>query len=461
MYQDFGHSHWHNSLIWGVEVEDVSITGPGRIEGTGLTRRGPGPRRKEKAGDTPTTLKDATAAARAVDPEGKGVGKDEFLAMVGEGNKAIALKLCRNITLRDFTISKGGHFALLATGVDDLVIERVTVDSQRDGFDIDACRRVRIADCAVNTPSDDAIVLKSSFALGYTLPTENVEIVKCQVSGFDLGTLLDGTRGRTQELAPDLDRVTGRIKFGTESNGGFKNIAISNCVFVRSRGLAIESVDGAIIEDVAISNITMRDVSNSAIFLRLGNRARGPEGTPVGAIRRVTISHVVASNVDARYPIIIAGLPGHPIEDVKLTDIRVVSRGGLSLDDVAKQAPELVNTFFLRGPGLGGPHDPFTPPEQEKGYPEPSMFGLLPAYGMFVWHAKNLTVDQLDVGYAKEDTRPAVVLMDVAGIEFSRTRAQRAAKAPLFVLRGVKDFSALGSAGLADTKRDTADNESF
>jgi hypothetical protein len=392
-------------------------------------------------------------------PGGRGSGGVGFGGGPGAGTKTIALKNCRNVILRDFSVLQGGWFALLATGVDNLTIDNLKVDTNRDGFDLDNCRNTRIANCSVNAPNDDAIVLKSSYALGELRSCENITITGCQVSGWDVGSFLDGTYKTTQDRAPDRDGPTGRIKCGTESNGGFKNIAISNCVFVRSRGLALESVDGAIIEDIAISNITMRDVSNSAIFLRLGNRARGPEGTPVGAIRRVTISHVVASNVDARYPIILAGLANHPIEDVTLTDIRVVSRGGLSLDDVAKQSPELVNTFFLRGPGLGGPHDPFMPPEQEKGYPEPSMFGLLPAYGMFVWHAKNLTVDQLDVGYAKEDSRPAVVLMDAANVEFSRTRVQRAPKAPLFVLRGVKNFTAHGCPGVTDQQNTTFDEE--
>jgi hypothetical protein len=146
---------------------------------------------------------------------------------------------------------------------------------------------------------------------------------------------------------------------------------------------------------------------------------------------------------------------------VKLTDIRVDYRGGLTLEQAAQQPADLVNTFFLRGPGLAGPRDGFAPPEQEKGYPEPSMFGLLPAYGMFVRHAKNLTVERLDVSFAKEDTRPAVVLMDVADIEFARAKAQRGAGVPFFVLRGVTNFSAEGCTGLADTRRASADNESF
>ena len=111
--------------------------------------------------------------------------------------------------------------------------------------------------------------------------------------------MLDGTFKTTQEFAPDKDRVTGRIKFGTESNGGFKNIAISNINFVHCRGLAIETVDGGAIEDVSISNITMRDITTAPIFIRLGARQRAPEGTPIGAVRRVIISNVVVSGVNA------------------------------------------------------------------------------------------------------------------------------------------------------------------
>jgi hypothetical protein len=119
-------------------------------------------------------------------------------------------------------------------------------------------------------------------------------------------------------------------------------------VFDRSRGLALESVDGSHIEDVTVSNISMRDVSNAPIFIRLGNRMRAPEGTPVGSIKRVSISNVNVYDADPRYGSIISGIPGHDIEDVKLSNIRIVYRGGITLDDVAKQPAGVVNTFFFR-----------------------------------------------------------------------------------------------------------------
>lgn len=153
LYQDFGHSHWQNSLIWGVDVEDIAIVGPGLIDGRGLTRRGPGARWARPGGDRPLSM--GAAVGGAADPEAVQRSMD------GQGNKAIALKRARNVTLRDFAILNGGHFALLATGVDTLTIDNVRVDTNRDGFDIDASRNVRISNVAINSPNDDALVLKS------------------------------------------------------------------------------------------------------------------------------------------------------------------------------------------------------------------------------------------------------------------------------------------------------------
>lgn len=129
--------------------------------------------------------------------------------------------------------------------------------------------------------------------MGFARATENVTITNCLVSGYDIGSLLDGTFKRNVKEAPDRDGPTGRIKFGTESNGGFKNITISNIAFDHCRGLALETVDGGLLEDITITNITMRDIVNSPIFLRLGSRMRGPGGASVGKLRRVQISNVV------------------------------------------------------------------------------------------------------------------------------------------------------------------------
>ncbi len=269
LYQDFGHSHWHNSLIWAENATHILIDGPGRIDGKGLTREGPGSQWRKQAGEFPLSMRGLSAEVMAeLAPE--------ISAMRGLGNKALAFKFCQNVRLADFTIYRGGHFALLASGVDDLTIQRLTIDSNRDGLDIDGCRRVSIHHCRVNTPNDDAIVLKSSMALGAPRACEDIDIRQCHVSGFDEGTLLDGTFGRTQIRAPDQDRVTGRIKIGTESNGDFRRITVADCQFTRSRGLALETVDGGTIEDVLVDTITLTEVTTAPPLCAPGCAPAGP-----------------------------------------------------------------------------------------------------------------------------------------------------------------------------------------
>ena len=433
MYQDFGHSHWQNSLIWGIGLENAAIVGQGKIDGKGLTRRGPGPNRPRTAGETPTSM--GGGSKTAIAPLGE---TSPISEMNGLGNKAIALKNSRNIILRDITIFRGGHFALLATGVDNLTIDNLKVDTNRDGFDIDACRNVRVSNSTVNSPNDDAIVLKSSYALGFNRATENVTITNSQVSGYDLGTFLDGTFKTTQEFAPDKDRPTGRLKFGTESNGGFKNITISNINFVHCRGLALETVDGASIEDVTISNVTMRDVTTAPIFIRLGARQRAPANTPVGAIRRVNISNFVVSDAEPRFASIIAGLNGHDIEDVRLSNIRISYNGGGTPEDAAREIPE-----------------------NEKNYPEPSMFGTLPAYGFYIRHARGISFDNVEVSFERDEARPAFVLDDVKGVEFFRTNAKISGGGKMFALRNVADFNVAQSRNVSDAKLGKIENKEF
>ncbi|HEX3083706.1 MAG TPA: glycosyl hydrolase family 28-related protein, partial [Pyrinomonadaceae bacterium] len=431
-YQDFGHSHWHNSLIWGENLENVSITGPGRIWGRGLVRLGSQSRTAEQN----AALANLPGESRA-GPYGFPSKRDAVED--GWGNKAIALKLSRNVTIRDITILHGGHFAILATGVDNLTIDNLKIDTNRDGIDVDSCKNVRISNTMVNSPLDDAICPKSSYALGYARATENVTITNCQVSGYVEGTLLDGTFKREpQRASGDFSSPMGRIKFGTESNGGFKNITISNCVFDYSRGIALESVDGALLEDVTITNITMREITNAPIFMRLGFRGRGPkDSTTVGALRRVIISNVVVYNAGTAISSIIAGIPGHPIEDVTLSNIRIYSKGGGTEAQAALE-----------------------PVEKDDAYPEPTMFGDTPSCGFFIRNAKGLRIDQVSLSYMKDDLRPAFVLNNVTGVEFSRVSAQRA-NASTFVLKNVQDFGIHDSYPLPDKRIESAKAEKF
>jgi hypothetical protein len=201
-------------------------------------------------------------------------------------------------------------------------------------------------------------------------------------------------------------------------------------VFEFCRGLALETVDGAILEDVTINNITMRDISNSPIFLRLGSRMRGPAGVPVGVLRRVMISNIMCSNAASGLGSIISGIPGHDIEDIRLSDIYIQHQGGGSKESAAIQ-----------------------PPETEDKYPEPTMFGPnMPSHGFFIRHAKNIQFSNVEVVYTKEDARPAFVLQDVNGADFFRVKAQHVPDASTFALKNIADFTLAQSRPLPDTR---------
>jgi polygalacturonase len=392
-YQDFGHNHWRNSLLWGEDLHDISIFGPGLIWGKGLSRG------------------EGNELPRAESP--------------GIGNKAIALKNCRNVTFRDFSMLMCGHFAMLLTGVDNLLIDGIKIDTNRDGMDIDCCKNVHVSNCTVNSPWDDSIVPKSSFALGYARTTENVTISNCYVTGaYDYGTLLDGTFKRMNYPAGGREPI-GRIKFGTESNGGFKNITVSDCVLEYCRGLALETVDGALMEDITFNNLTMRGMVHSPIFLRLGTRMRGPADMKPGVLKRVIMSNIVSSNAVAEYPNIISGIPGGPVEDIKISDVYLHQLGGGTKEWAALE-----------------------PPEKANAYPEATMFGILPARGFFLRHARNLEFSNIEIASAKADGRPAFWMQDVDGVDVFRLRAGRNTAA--YSLRDVKDFRSFGSKDFAD-----------
>ena len=404
-YQDYGHSHWKNSLIWGIGLENISIIGPGLIYGKGLN---PGFNR----------FADESKGQRKYQDGGP-----------GSANKAIALRECKNVILRDFSILHGGHFGILATGVDNMTVDNVKFDTNRDGIDIDCCQNVRVSNCSVNTPWDDGICLKASYGLGKIRHCDNITIANCSLYGnFDEGTLLDATFKRSDPAYKSYK--TGRIKLGTESNGDFKNITITNCIFDDSRGIAIESVDGSHIEDIAISNITMRHVANSPIFIRLGSRLRGPDSPPVGTIKRISINNLVVSDASSSGATTISAIPGHYIEDIRMSNIYVNYAGGGNKGDNEK-----------------------VPVENEKGYPEPGMFGALPAYGFYFRHVKGIEMNHIKLDYTQADGRNAFALEDVHDAYFDRMNIKKGTEnAALFDLKNVSDFSIEDSRNIKNTR---------
>jgi hypothetical protein len=536
--QDEGHCHWQNSLIWGIGLQNVMISGPGLIDGSYV----------DATGNTVQVLVVTDVAE---------VTTRNLPGTAGPANKAIALENCTNVVFRDFAIKNGGHFGILGTGVNNWTIDGIVIDTDRDALDIDNSQNVTVRNSVFNSIQDDAIVLKASFALGTFTPTRNVLLENDTVSGYEAGSVLSGAYAQGQ-----LTPMTGRVKLGTEATGGFDTITIRNVVFDRCAGFALESVDGAVLKNIVFTDSTMNNVY-TPILIRLGDRGRTPVtgiGTsqtvspsndvrmdntlyilpdlmatygsfppsryspsyaqtlsvPVGGesnigsivsqtaptvlnshqpcagcatnpadadaigpgaqlnggfavVSDIEISNLTVTDADPRYPITIAGLEGHPVQNVNLSNVTVQYRGGLTFLQAAENRalsttwsyyaytgngttlssgsipwfggssnegnlPRISWDPTANGGAGGWAYDPYNIPELPFLYPENVMFGPLPAYGIWARHVHGLTVDNVNVNFMVPDTRPAVVLDDVSDSVFQNFTAQAAAPGvPVFV----------------------------
>jgi len=158
---------------------------------------------------------------------------------------------------------------------------------------------------------------------------------------------------------------------------------------------------------------------------------RGPAGLTVGSLRRVSISNVTVIDADPRYPSTVSGIPGHDIEDVRISGLRHVMVGGLTPADAVPEPPELINA-----------------------YPENYMFGTLPAYGFYIRHVTGIDLDNVSVSFEQQDTRPAFVLDGVTDADFHHVRAQRVRGVPTFVLDDVNGLYVTDSRPVGDTRFD-------
>ena len=550
--QDHGHTYFANSLFYAADMKDIMIYGEGLIDGSYMDDSG--------------TLINVLSGSDPSNPQNR---TDAGHTGTWFGNKAIALVRCENVVLDGIRILNGGHFAIIAEGVNNMTVDGLIVDTNRDAYNIDCTQNVTVRNSHFNSLTDDAIVLKASYGAGIFMPTKNVLIEDCVVSGYDAGSVIAGTFTTDKIVATDACGPTARVKFGTESTCGFDTVTITRVKFERSRGFCLEAVDGSDLTNVVLTDCEMDNVSSSPIFIRVGDRARYPvtghtteqainaqddvrldnrgwvlpnteayQTYPVAryspsynktlsvsvdgvssfsvvdpadpvrvneanvaevdgkyylyrwdeeqklyvpdmeqevaqedlvyyanataaqslaSVRNIEISNVTISNVDPRYPILLAGLVDSKIENVILHDIDVTYRGGLSLAEATEQrqvgtywvytqsgsapsvqrVPWLVNTFFSKTEGLlprvswdretaSWVDDPYNVPEMVAEYPEPSILGILPAYAMYARHVDGLTLENVNFAYIVEDSRPAVVLDDVANAAFASVSAMTA-----------------------------------
>ena len=350
--------------------QNISITGKGIIEGRGRQ-----------------------VAANIVSLVHSGIIQDPLSNdRPAEANRPMLIyfRRCTRVSLKGITLRNSASWVQTYDQCRAVDFDSIRVDSKaywnNDGFDLVDCDGVTITGCFVDA-ADDGICLKSHDAEQICT---NILIRDCTI--------------RSSANA---------IKFGTASYGGFSHIRIlNNRVFDTYRSaVALEAVDGGSIEDVVVDSLRAQHTGN-AFFLRAGRRG----GTRISRIRHVQISHltieIAAGKPDSGYayegpvedeprnisPIVITGLPGDAIENVVLRDIVVSYPGGGN------------PLFAYRSLD---PADSI--PELPAKYPEFSMFKELPAWGMYIRHARDLQIENLDLSCVKKDYRAAVVMDDVKG----------------------------------------------
>ena len=364
-FQDRSHSYFHHSLFHADNANDIALTGFGKI--------------------------DMQSAWEDLEFTEFGSGEKKGQKWC-RGAKAIAFKECVNVVIRDLVIRNVTDLAVYVAGCENVTISGLNVFTHVDGISPDSCKNVTISDCIVDA-GDDAIVPKCSYTLGRFQYMENLTIANCVV--------------RSSASA---------IKFGTESNSAYINTTVTGCTIYDTgmEGLFVMTSDGALVEGLSISNITMRNVAQP-ILIMVGDRARGPVGTKIGKMKNVAISDVIitgpytetihetmAQNSGDYYknslekkmyflPFIISGQEDSVIENVSFSNIIFDAPGGGTAED---REIELKNV-------------------REK-YPMALAFGRkAPVYGMYAKWVDNFRLYNVEFSTVLEDARDAVKLENV------------------------------------------------
>ncbi|HEX8023897.1 glycoside hydrolase family 28 protein [Mucilaginibacter sp.] len=390
---DYGESG--NPLISAVNQHDVAITGKGIIDGQG----------RELVENVLLLLR-----------EGKMHDREWLLKRPGENSRPmiILFKGCKQVKVNDITIKNSAAWVQSYNGCDGVSIDNMKVQStaywNNDGIDVVDSKNVKITNSYFNA-ADDAICLKSESA---GKSCENIIVENC--------TLRSSASG---------------FKLGTGSLGGFKNIRVSNLVVYDTyrSAVALETVDGAYLTDVNISHVTGKNIGN-AIFIRLGHRNKDER---YSTINNILIDDVKADVPNAKpdigYPVegpppkvaphnlvpaSITGLPGHPVQNVTLKNIEIIY-GGNARKEIA----------FIPTDSLA------KVTENPAGYPEFTMFGELPSWGLYTRHASGINISNFKISLKQDDFRPAMVFDDVAGLNLEKIDVPLSAALPVVVYKQV------------------------
>ena len=308
-----------------------------------------------------------------------------------ERPRLIRMISCENVNVNNITLIRSGNWTQYYESCKNMSFENIRVrcytgTNNQDGIDISGCSNVIVRNLHALC-GDDVVCIK---ALSMT-PAKNI--------------LVDGVFSRYANC--------NLIKIGTETHGDISDLTVRNARGNARYGIAIEAVDGSKLNNILYENITLFSCA-SPVFIRLGNRGRtfegGPNPSPISEIRNVTIRNV--KNLDISYveqrngPGVgsaIAGIPGHPLENVKIENCDFLFYGSIRDKE-----------FIYRDI-----------PENEDKYPEFNTFGTCPAYGLYFRHVKGLECVNVTVRVKNLDIRPAIVLEDVADYRFQNVETER------------------------------------
>lgn len=386
------------ALIAAFSASNIAITGHGTIDGQGR--------------QLALTIDSLHHAGVAVDPN---YGYEKMRPSELMRPKLVRISTCSDVTFSGVTFRSSAAWGLSFELCSQLTLDSLTVDNQaywnNDGMDITDSKNVRITNCTVNS-ADDGICLKSYYPDYYN---DSIFIANC--------TIRSGASA---------------IKLGTASYGGFRNITIDSIEIYDTyrSAIAIESVDGGFIENLRATNITATNTGN-ALFIRLGHRG----GEAPGTIKNIHLSNMKVTvpfirpdiNYDLRasegnahhnpFPASIVGIPGHYIQGVVLENIEITYPGRSAKGQAYVPLSRLDQV-----------------PEYTNSYPEFSMFGELPAWALYVRHAKSLVMNGIRLSLAEPDFRPAFVLDDVMGLKSGSIDLPAGGATKQFVIKASSDI---------------------
>jgi hypothetical protein len=387
-------------LISAIGQHDVAITGKGVIDGQG----------RELVENVLLLLR-----------EGKMHDREWLLKRPGENSRPmiISFKGCKQVKINNINIKNSAAWVQSYNDCDGVDIDSMKVQStaywNNDGIDIVDSKNVKITNSYFNA-ADDAICLKSE-STGKSC--ENITVENC--------TLRSSASG---------------FKLGTGSVGGFKNINVKNLVVFDTyrSAIALETVDGAFLTDINISHVTGKNVGN-AIFIRLGHRNKDER---YSTINNVIIDDLKADVPNAKpdigYPVegpppkvpphnlvpaSITGLPGHPVQNITLKNIEITYGGG------AKKGLAFIHTDSLANVT-----------ENPAGYPEFTMFGELPSWGLYTRHASGISISNFKIKVLQDDFRPVLIFDDVEGLNLKKIEVPSSAALPVIVYKQVTRLTA-------------------